>query len=483
MSTQLSAVAAQRVISSSGPGGDLLDWARDRTAALLEDLPRDSPLRALLLDATGAPAVDLPPPRTPTTQLPVALAIERTADGYRVRTRCGTWAMFVDKFGDDLENGGCFVECLEPPALGSRVQLRIELPAGAKDLAVEGEVVHVREPGEAFEASSQPGFGLQLGLSSIRAQKLREVVASARGTADEAAPSPTGDLTASSSCLRLFLPGEDETLVAELQHELRALQAAPDEVRLGVEPGYAPDEVYAAFFRRSQHWRDRASGRSDEVHAMVEAIVDLLQVSCARLRAVSPGVLPSSRGESALPRPASHSEPQPQAAPVSNAIEPPSTPSPEQAQKLPGHAGRIDPPPSGQVSRLMKASLRAAWSRARDLLGDREAMPVTGRDASPTPSEVRASVDEALADARQAIGDKDYERAQGVLREVLSLAHGPQANTVRTWMLFAEAREAAARRQLDRAIECYQAALRIDPHFGLAEKELLITRCVAGGRG
>ena len=441
-----------------------MHWARDRVAELLSELPGKSPLRALLLDASGQSSIDpsMPAPVGPTATPAMGAEIEALPDGtYRVEARCEHWEIFVERFGADLEKGRCFVECTQPPPLSSRVVLRIRLPSGAKDLGLQGQVVHVRQPEEAFDSAMRPGFGLQLGVTPIRGRKLAEVVQRARAGLDAEEP-PTGEHSASSSCLRLFISGREEALLRELQQELRALQAADDRARLGLRRSFAPEDVYAAFFHRSQYWRERATGYgAPEIHEMVHAIVDLLQVSCARLRSiVSNRVAPLG----------SESAPDAEPAPVQT-HEPASVPD-RGAAPLP----RDKLAPSG----LMARKLRAAWSKARSLMSPGPHAPDERR-----PVQARASSGSfaGLALARRAIGRKRFDEAFDILRRTLREAHGDEANSLRAWIAFTEARQAGTQRDFDRAIERYQATLRIDPHFELAEKELLIMRCVAAGRG
>lgn len=456
-------VAGPAATRPDSESSGLMHWARERAAELLSDLPGESPLRSLLLDASGQTSVEPSsrPPASPTVTPTVAAEIEALSDGsYRVEARCASWEVFVERFGADLEKGRCFVECMQPPPLSSRVVLRIRLPSGAKDLGLQGEVVHVRRPEEAFDASMRPGFGLQLEVTPIRGRKLAQVVQRARAGL-HAEESPTGEHSASSSCLRLFISDREEVLLRELQRELRALQAADDRARLGLHSSFAPEDVYAAFFHRTQYWRERAAGHAaPEIHEMVHALADLLQVSCARLRSTVASRLRSTRPATA---------PEAKQAPV-----PTSEPAPV-PDRAPIPVSRDKLAPSG----LMARKLRAAWSKARGLMSPGPQPPPTSVPARTRPSSGRPT---ELALARRAIGRKRFDEAFSILRRTLREAHGEEANSLRAWIAFTEARQAGAQRDFDRAIDRYQTALRIDPHFELAEKELLIMRCVAAGR-
>jgi Tfp pilus assembly protein PilZ len=372
---------------------------------------------------------------------------------YVVRTTCESWAYFVHAYALDLADGGVFVECLAPPVGGSTVELWIELPDDARDLVVEGEVVTVREPAEAFMQGVGPGFGMQLRISDENRDLLRRIIEQAQSTTAETS-SPTGDASESSGSLRLFVPHEETALIAELEKELASIESADDRIRLGLPEEFDTEMIFLSFHIRSQHWKTKAQGKtSPEIPVLVERICDVMQQACARLSAQA-----DIKAHPASPPP---SKPPPK---VVNVVA--AAPTPPQ-RSAPAPAAEPPPQPASheetrrRLSKLREQGLRAAPG---------------ARKAAPAPAE---DVPDPMVEVRAKLRDRDYDGALATLRSALKdHASHPRAKSWEIWEVFIEARVAAAHREFHRAVELYAQVLELNPSHPLAQREIAIARCM-----
>ena len=77
-----------------------------------------------------------------------------------VSLRCPTWGAARQVVAANISRGGVFIRTPEPPAVGARVHVGIELPDGTF-LRLGGECVHVRDAAQAGPGR-HPGCGVRI---------------------------------------------------------------------------------------------------------------------------------------------------------------------------------------------------------------------------------------------------------------------------------------------------------------------------------
>ena len=154
--------------------------------AALPSLPHDAPPPA------APPSPTAPPP--PETGDPWSPKLTRTSA--RIRAELRAEVEVEGRVGGavhhthDVSEGGVFLRTHDPPAVGTRIRLRLALPEGETTTPIEGQVAHVVSPGHAT-SQRPPGVGVRFTRvdEQQRAQLSRVTETAARHPYDP--PSPT----------------------------------------------------------------------------------------------------------------------------------------------------------------------------------------------------------------------------------------------------------------------------------------------------
>jgi uncharacterized protein (TIGR02266 family) len=78
----------------------------------------------------------------------------------RVRVEYGSLRGFVEEVCRNVSIGGMFIECLEPPDLGTQLRFVLQLPAPvSRQVQGAGDVVWRRAPADSD--GPRPGFGVR----------------------------------------------------------------------------------------------------------------------------------------------------------------------------------------------------------------------------------------------------------------------------------------------------------------------------------
>jgi uncharacterized protein (TIGR02266 family) len=202
-----------------------------------------------------------------------------------VDVRCDTWRAFIALYTRDISRGGMFVVTGSPPAVGTRLQIKLHLPADHV-LELAGRVAHVISPERAYVEDTQPGVGVELlDLGGATERQIDAFVEMAKlqtgGSTSPPAPKDRADRDGRPTQRR----GEQAKLLEQLRADLAALKEMDDHAALGLAPDADGAAARRAFYELSKRYHPDLFARhgDPEITRAVTEIFILLKRASSRV--------------------------------------------------------------------------------------------------------------------------------------------------------------------------------------------------------
>ena len=401
-----------------------------------------------------------------------------------------SWEAFVELYQDEITRGALFLRTDQLPDVQSHAIVRLVLPDGVGQLRLDGEVVHVLSGAEAAQVGMSPGFGLQLAPLSRHARATLEQLVERVQSGDfvRAADALTSlgrnKARRTTTSLRITLSDAESRTIQELKSKLAQVEDADDHVILELSPRPTTREIRDAFHRLAGHWHPSASERFGNPEAQHLAMEIFLHLEGAYQRLTLQGArerdeeLPTGAdaGPGVEPNEPAVSEELETTNPIVVGDRTPAggldLEAEGQALERPLSTRRASPFVRRILSQARRAPSRFDTSDASPKVAALKDAASTGSMGGPT-----HPADHLVSDGMQAMTEKRYLDAVSSFQQAIR-ARPQNQRRVQVLLHFAEARQLIAERKLDEAQQKYQEVLAIDPENKMAQKDLLMLRCL-----